>query len=284
MGIWGLTSQSNRPVISMLNRAVRIEQKQKPNPKQNKSPPPNTGLLKMISFIHVLAWQCPLPVHPRSSHQWRQRAKINSRKGRSIQAEMASFVLKDFGRGVLKNHAICGFFSPRTACAVDNASPTSITSVNASSWAVQSILPSRPQGSKVSSQTVPAICSPHPNSGRPHPKHPARPLPEARGDGQDVLEQECPTVRPSPTICFIWSLSVLDVSSSFPPLHTQLGQTPYATTRVGTQGGPWRGTGQSWAVTVLWECSWGAVVCSWNIWGCVFCTPRDDKEGMQGIP
>lgn len=188
MGIWGLASQSNSPVILMLHRAARVEQKQKPNPKQNKKPPPNTGLLKRISFIHVLAQQRLLPVHPCSSLQWWQRAKINSRKGGSIQTEMASFVLKDFGRGVLKNYAICGFFSPSTACAVDNASPTSITSANASSWAVQSILPSRPWGSKVSSQTASAICNPHPKPdrprpkpGRPHPKHPTRPLPKVMG-------------------------------------------------------------------------------------------------------
>lgn len=181
---------------------------------KTRSPHQTQGLLKMISFIHVLARQRPLPVHPCSSHQWWQRAKINSRKGGSIQAEMASFVLKDFGRRVLKNYAICGFFRPWTACAVDNASPTSITSANASSWALQSILPSRPWGGKVSSQTVPAICSPHPNSGRTHPKCPARPLPQ--GDGQDQSEQECPTTRPNPTICFVWSLPVSDVSSSLP--------------------------------------------------------------------
>lgn len=178
MGIWGLASQSNSPVISMLHRAVRVKQKQIPNPKQNKKPPPNSGLLKMISFTHVLTRQRPLPVHPPSSwEQGWQRAKINSRKGGSIQTDMASFVLKDLGRGVLKNCAICGFLSPSTACAVGSASPTSITSANAASWALQSILPSRPWGSKVSSQTVPAICSPHPKSGKPHPKHPARPLP-----------------------------------------------------------------------------------------------------------
>lgn len=121
------------------------------------------------------------------------------------------------------------FFSPSTACAVDNASPTSITSAIASSWAVQSILPSRPWGSKVSSQTVPAICSPRPKPGRPHPKHPARPLPKAWDDGQAQSEHGCPKIVPNPTICFILSLSVLDISSSFPqaPLHTcpQLGQT-----------------------------------------------------------
>lgn len=181
MGTWGLASQSNSPVISMLHRAVRVEQKQTPSPKQNKEPSPNSGLLKVISSIHVLARQRPLPVHPRSSLQWWQRAKINSRKGGSIQTDMASFVLKDFGRGVLKNYAICGFLSPSTACAVDSASPTSITSADAAPWALQSILPSTPWGSKVSSQTVPAICSPHPKSGRPHPKHPARPLPRVMG-------------------------------------------------------------------------------------------------------
>lgn len=62
MATWGLGSQSNIPVILMLNRAVRAEQKQNQNPSKTSFPPPLTGFLGIISFPQPVGLQRALPL------------------------------------------------------------------------------------------------------------------------------------------------------------------------------------------------------------------------------
>lgn len=172
------------------------------------------------------------PVHPRSSHQWWQRAKINSRKGGSIQTETASFVLKDFGRGVLKNYAICGFFSPSTACAVHDASPTSITSANAASWPCNQSCPARPGAAEWAHRLLLPSAALTPNLA-PQSETPA----PGTGWWQDSQSRDTLQWGQTPTFAFFWACqSWMEAAVSHEHLSTAVPSWDKPPMGMGTRG------------------------------------------------